>query len=318
MLRDLEQTPLVTDQASNGYFFHDSLQNLFQYMSSGYRENENGANKSFRIRHIDSPLFDDEKLNQLKGVKYRNAVWQDVICQLSLSRERRGKNRGRISYANLGINQIGSVYESLLAFRGFYAEQDYIEVHPKNKPKEGTLLVPRKRRDDFEDGEVLKDEQGRDVIIDKGRFVYRLSGRDRQKSASYYTPEVLTQCTVKYTFKSILEKHEGNTVFIDVWASWCKDCLKGLPGVKELQANNPEVDFVYLSLDKSQVAWKKGIDRLQIKGEHYFMQSGWKGAMGTFLDLDWIPRYMIIDKQGRIKVFKAIETTDITLLNNLK
>ena len=28
------------------------------------------------------------------------------------------------------------------------------------------------------------------------------------------------------------------------------------------------------------------------------MQSGWKGAMGTFLDLDWIPRYMIIDKQG--------------------
>ena len=91
-----------------------------------------------------------------------------------------------------------------------------------------------------------------------------------------------------------------------------------MPGVKELQANNPEVDFVYLSLDKSQVAWKKGIDRLQIKGEHYFMQSGWKGAMGTFLDLDWIPRYMIIDKQGRIKVFKAIETTDITLLNNLK
>jgi len=208
MLRDLEQTPLVTDQAANGYFFHDSLQQLFQLMSSGYRENENGANKSFRIRHIDSPLFDDEKLNQLKGVKYRNAVWQDVICQLSLSRERRGKNRGRISYANLGINQIGSVYESLLAFRGFYAEQDYIEVHPKNKPKEGTLLVPRKRRDDFEDGEVLKDEQGRDVIIDKGRFVYRLSGRDRQKSASYYTPEVLTQCTVKYTLKSILEKVE--------------------------------------------------------------------------------------------------------------
>ena len=208
MLRDLEQTPLVTDQAANGYFFHDSLQQLFQLMSSGYRENENGANKSFRIRHIDSPLFDDEKLNQLKGVKYRNYVWQDVICQLSLSRERRGKNRGRISYANLGINQIGSVYESLLAFRGFYAEQDYIEVHPKNKPKEGTLLVPRKRRDDFEDGEVLKDEQGRDVIIDKGRFVYRLSGRDRQKSASYYTPEVLTQCTVKYTLKSILEKVE--------------------------------------------------------------------------------------------------------------
>ena len=209
MLRDLEQTPLQTDHAANGYFFHESLHQLFQLMSSGYRENENGSNKSFRIRHIDSPLFDDDKLNQLKGVQFRNSVWQDVICQLSLSREVRGKSRGRISYANLGINQLGSVYESLLAFRGFYAEQDYIEVHPKNKPKEGTLLVPRKRRNDFDDAEVLKNKEGKEVIIPKGQFVYRLSGRDRQKSASYYTPEVLTQCTVKYTLKSILEKVES-------------------------------------------------------------------------------------------------------------
>jgi len=141
---------------------------------------------------------------------------------------------------------------------------------------------------------------------------------ETQFSTEALNDEFITLEGTSIAFKSILEKHEGNTVFIDVWASWCKDCLKGLPGVKELQANNPEVDFIYLSLDKSQVAWKKGINRLQIQGEHYFMQSGWKGAMGTFLDLDWIPRYMIIDKQGGIKVFKAIETTDITLLNNLK
>jgi hypothetical protein len=206
MLRDLEQTPLQTDHAANGYFFHESLHQLFQLMGAGYRENENGSNKSFRIRHIDSPLFDDSKLHQLKAVKFRNYVWQDVICQLSLSRKQKGKARGRISYANLGINQLGSVYESLLAFRGFYAEQDYIEVHPKDKPNEGTLLVPRVRRDDFEDGEVLKDKNDKEVVIPRGQFVYRLSGRDRQKSASYYTPEVLTQCTVKYTLKSILDK----------------------------------------------------------------------------------------------------------------
>lgn len=206
MLRDLEQTPLQTDHAANGYFFHESLHQLFQLMGAGYRENENGSNKSFRIRHIDSPLFDDSKLHQLKAVKFRNFVWQDVICQLSLSRKQKGKTRGRISYANLGINQLGSVYESLLAFRGFYAEQDYIEVHPKGKPNEGTLLVPRVRRDDFEDGEVLKDKNDKEVVIPRGQFVYRLSGRDRQKSASYYTPEVLTQCTVKYTLKSILDK----------------------------------------------------------------------------------------------------------------
>ena len=208
MLRDLEQTQLITDHSRNGYFFHESLSKLFELMSSGYREDENGRNKSFKIRHIDSPLFDNKKLNHLGEVKFRNFVWQDVICQLSLSKKQRGKARGRISYANLGINQLGSVYESLLAYRGFYAEEDYIEVHTKNKPQEGTYLVPRSRRDDFHTDEVLKDENGNEVVIQKGRFVYRLSGRDRQKSASYYTPEVLTQCTVKYTLKSILEKVE--------------------------------------------------------------------------------------------------------------
>jgi len=141
---------------------------------------------------------------------------------------------------------------------------------------------------------------------------------ETQFSEAALNDEFVTLNGDSVLFKTILEKHLGNTVFIDVWASWCKDCLEGLPSVKELQQKHPEVDFVYLSLDKTQKAWKKGLDRLEIKGDHYFMQSGWKGAMGTFLDLDWIPRYMIIDKQGSIKVFKAIKTTDITLLNNLK
>ena len=206
MLRDLEQVPLYSETSLNGYFFHESLSKLFSVLSSGYREKENGQNKSFKVRHIDSPLFNNSKLHHLHKVKFRNKVWQDIICRLSLSKQQRNKTRGRISYANLGINQLGSVYESLLAYRGFYAEQDYIEVHKADKPNEGTYLVPRMRRDDFHENEILKDSALYDIITKKGTFVYRLSGRDRQKSASYYTPEVLTRCTVKYTLKPILEK----------------------------------------------------------------------------------------------------------------
>lgn len=206
MLRDLEQVPLNAESSLNGYFFHESLSKLFKLLSSGYRERENGLNKSFKVRHLDSPLFDDQKLKHLHKVKFRNKVWQDIICRLSLSKQQRGRTRGRISYANLGINQLGSVYESLLAYRGFYAEQDYIEVHKAGQPNEGTYLVPRRRRDDFQEDEILKEDNGHDAIIRKGSFVYRLSGRDRQKSASYYTPEVLTQCVVKYTLKPMLER----------------------------------------------------------------------------------------------------------------
>lgn len=203
MLRDLEKAPMRTDESRNGYFFHDSLNDLFWLLANGYRQGQQD-NKSFSVRKIDSPLFDNRRLHHLKDVKIRNIEWQKIIRALSLSN--RDKQVGRISYANLGVNQLGSVYESLLAYRGFYAEQDYIEVHKVGKPEEGTFLVPYSRMDDFEADEILCDEQGEPKILPQGTFVYRLNGRDRQKSASYYTPEVLTRSTVKYTLKSILDE----------------------------------------------------------------------------------------------------------------
>ena len=119
-------------------------------------------------------------------------------------------------------------------------------------------------------------------------------------------------------FSAILEQHKGQTIFIDVWASWCKDCRKSLPKVKELQKEFPGMSFVFLSLDKSLGAWKKGIQTYNLQGDHYFMQSGWKGAMGTFLDLDWIPRYLIVNLEGKIVVYKAIKTKDKNLRKHLK
>lgn len=203
MLRDLEKAPMRTEESRNGYFFNDSLNDLFWLLANGYRQGQQD-NKSFSVRKIDSPLFDNRRLHHLKDVKIRNIEWQKIIRALSLSN--RDKQVGRISYANLGVNQLGSVYESLLAYRGFYAEQDYIEVHKVDKPEEGTFLVPYSRMDDFEADEILCDEQGEPKILPQGTFVYRLNGRDRQKSASYYTPEVLTRSTVKYTLKSILDE----------------------------------------------------------------------------------------------------------------
>ena len=209
-LRDLEMVRLNSDASRNGFFFDDSIHHLFSLLSDGHNAKAaEGNSKSFRVRPIDSPLFNDKNLHHLAGVRIRNIKWQEIIKALSLSKK---KNYcGRISYANLGVNQLGSVYESLLAFRGFYAEEDYIEVHKANAPQDGTFLVPYSRMGDFDISEVLCDQQtGSPVILPEGTFVYRLNGRDRQKSASYYTPEVLTRSTVKYTLKSILDDVRAN------------------------------------------------------------------------------------------------------------
>jgi len=112
------------------------------------------------------------------------------------------------------------------------------------------------------------------------------------------------------TFKEILKKHKGKTVVIEFWASWCSDCVKAMPKVKEMQANNPNVVYIFISLDKTFDKWKAGIEKHELAGEHYWVndEKGMKGTFGKSVDLDWIPRYMIINKKGQIDLYRAIET----------
>ncbi len=67
---------------------------------------------------------------------------------------------------------------------------------------------------------------------------------------------------------------------------------------------------MFLSVDKNQRNWKKGIEKYNIKGEHYYMQSGWSGDFGDFIDLDWTPRYIVVDKDQKIKLFEAVKAND--------
>ncbi|MBR9758261.1 MAG: redoxin family protein [Algicola sp.] len=115
------------------------------------------------------------------------------------------------------------------------------------------------------------------------------------------------------TFSEILDKHKDKTILIDVWASWCGDCIKGMPKVKELQKAHTDIVYLFLSLDKSEDSWKRGIKKYDVQGEHYYMQSGWKGAFGSFLNLDWIPRYLVVNPDQSITLYKAVKATDKNL-----
>ena len=119
-------------------------------------------------------------------------------------------------------------------------------------------------------------------------------------------------------FKDILNKYRGKTVVIEVWASWCGDCVKAMPKIKELQANNPDVTYVFLSMDKTADKWKVGIEKHELNGEHFMANDGMKGTFGKAIDLDWIPRYIILDKKGTIVVYRAIETDFDKINSTLK
>ncbi len=118
------------------------------------------------------------------------------------------------------------------------------------------------------------------------------------------------------SFQDILKKHKGKTLVIEVWASWCSDCVKAMPLVKNMQSTYPKADFVFISMDKAAFKWKEGIKKHELTGDHYWANDGMKGKFGTEINLDWIPRYIIISKDGDVLMYRGIET-DFDQINKL-
>lgn len=211
------------DEVGDGYYLHETLAKLYELIYDGYPKTEDELKKAtgsdslhdmFLIAPLKAHIFDPEYTKMITAAKLRNSCMLRIIDLMSLTRATGRKNdrRGRISYANLGINQMGAVYEALLSYRGFIAEQDLYEVKRKgdafNELDVG-YFVSESELEQYDKDERVRYESGEKKgklrMYEKGTFIYRLAGREREKSASYYTPEVLTKCLVKYALKELLE-----------------------------------------------------------------------------------------------------------------
>jgi len=238
-LRALEMVPLNTPESQDGFYLHESLQMLFDLVFKGFEPGkkeltlglEGSAHHTFDMAPLKSHLFDPGRTTTLNRCKFRNKVLQRIIHLLSLSsgrgqRGRKQQRRGRISYAQLGINQLGAVYEGLLSYSGFFVtnEGGLYEVKKAGEAYdelENAYFVPAAELNNYSEDEKFipqpdPDHPGRTVNrlkhYPRGVFIYRLAGRNRQKSASYYTPEVLTQCVVKYALKELLRDKTADDI----------------------------------------------------------------------------------------------------------
>lgn len=149
-------------------------------------------------------------------------------------------------------------------------------------------------------------------------IVYFLYSNTKENKTSF-SPESLNETLLdlnknQVPFSKILDKHLGKVTVIEVWASWCGDCVKSLPDLKELQKTHTEVNYVFISMDKNVNSWKYGIERHKLKGDHYMAKDQMSGVFAKAIDLDWVPRYIIIDKTGKIVLYRAIEK-DFNLIN---
>ena len=123
----------------------------------------------------------------------------------------------------------------------------------------------------------------------------------------------------KISIAEVFKAHSGKIVVIDFWASWCRDCILALPKTKELKESHPKVDFVYFSLDRSMEQWKKGLEKYQISEyENYWFDEGWKNNFNNYIDLNWVPRFIVLDQKGKIAKYYAISPTDSEFIKTIE
>lgn len=201
---------------------HESLDTLFRLVDAGHEKSTNTDEadlpEGLEFHPLSADLFRRESVALIDAAKLGDGALQRVLSLLLLTREERtkkGGDRGFISYADLGINQLGAVYEGLMSYSGFFAETDLFEVAKDGDSSKGSWVVPVERAHDIAKQHFVMSE---DPITHErvqrryrgGEFVFRLSGRERQTSASYYSPEVLTKFVVGQALEELLDQ-EGHT-----------------------------------------------------------------------------------------------------------
>jgi len=222
-LRELVQVELATPRAQHGTHLYDSLGVLFRLVEEGNEPQttgDDGALEGLTFHRLRADLFRPDATAHIDEVGLGNAAVQRVLAHLLLSKERRGRDRGFISYAELGINQLGAVYEGLMSYTGFFAQEDLYEVAKGGDPSKGSWVVPVDRVEGIAAKDFVRhtgpDGQERPALHDRGTFVFRLAGRERQQSASYYTPEVLTRFTVGQALEELLDQDGHTTTAHDI------------------------------------------------------------------------------------------------------
>lgn len=149
-----------------------------------------------------------------------------------------------------------------------------------------------------------------------GIFIFGCSQKTPEVLKTTFSKEALQQKLEDENGKNIsvqeiLNQHKGKILVIDFWAGWCRDCLKALPKAEELEKNNPDIDFVFFSLERSKDKFDSSLERFNMKEkENYWFSSGWKNDFNNYVDLNWIPRYMVIDQKSKIAKYYAISPED--------
>ena len=202
-----------------------------------------------------------------------------------------------------------------------YVEQHYTDSTLKKKVMEG-IATRYVNRYDYAQGY----EQGLECL-QQAIAQYELEPQHATNFAK-------RRCTVPgqpFPTGIVLKDREGRTVdfatfkgkyvYIDMWASWCVPCLREVPVLQQLEKKlkNKKVEFVSISIDASEEAWKNKLVEKNMHG-HQLWNPG--STLGEALGVRGIPFFAIYDPDGNLYMHGAPRPSQgaglVELLEGLK
>ncbi|MBR6189020.1 MAG: TlpA family protein disulfide reductase [Prevotella sp.] len=117
----------------------------------------------------------------------------------------------------------------------------------------------------------------------------------------------MTEVAPEDILQTILDKHKGKTILIDIWATWCGPCKLGHEKMKPLKEELSGKDIVYIYLTSPTSDYDKWKDYIKdISGEHYFLTQEQLEAIFKQLQAHGYPTYAVYAPNGeRITSFSG-------------
>jgi thiol-disulfide isomerase/thioredoxin len=100
----------------------------------------------------------------------------------------------------------------------------------------------------------------------------------------------------------IISNNKGKVTYVDIWATWCAPCREEFPYSKKLQQafSDDKVSFVFICIESKENSYENTLKQLQLGGTHYFLNEEQSAELREALEIDGIPRYVLIDKNGKM------------------
>ncbi|SMO83648.1 Redoxin [Solitalea koreensis] len=142
-----------------------------------------------------------------------------------------------------------------------------------------------------------------------GYSTYRIFNYSGNKKI-HFLDHSLASKNIEEVLKS--PEFKGKVVYVDIWASWCGECIKQFPYAKSLKTHfrAEPIAYLYISYNNKfridhQTKWKALIKKNNLEGYHLevnkdFYEDLWSRIKTSTTEKITIPRYLIVGKDGKI------------------